>query len=119
MRDLCLRAGVPHFGAHSLRHFIATGFHDPYRAQKVLGHQNLKTTEIYLHDLGVDREAATIFEDITNRITNEKKSVPEVVVRKGKNAPENDPFINSTNGITNEITNGANSTNEKRGYLLQ
>jgi len=105
MRDLCLRAGVPHFGAHSLRHFIATGFHDPYRAQKVLGHQNLKTTEIYLHDLGVDREAATIFEDITNRITNEKKSVPEVVVRKGKNAPENDPFINSTNGITNEITN--------------
>ncbi len=119
MRDLCLRAGVPHFGAHSLRHFIATGFHDPYRAQKVLGHQNLKTTEIYLHDLGVDREAATIFEDITNRITDEKKSAPEVVVRKGKNAPENDLIINSTNGITNEITNGANSTNEKRGYLLQ
>ena len=48
-----------------------------------------------------------------------KKSAPEVVVRKGKNAPENDLIINSTNGITNEITNGANSTNEKRGYLLQ
>ncbi len=119
MRDLCLRAGVTHFGAHSLRHFLATGFHDPYKAQKVLGHQNLKTTEIYLHDLGVDREAAAVFEDITNRITNEKNLSPEVVVHKGKNAPENDHVINSTNGITNEITNGANSTNEKRGYFLQ
>lgn len=115
MRDLCLRAGVTHFGAHSLRHFLATGFHDPYKAQKVLGHQNLKTTEIYLHDLGVDREAAAVFEDITNRITNEKNLSPEVVVHKGKNAPENDHVINSTNGITN----GANSTNEKRGYFLQ
>ncbi|WP_302579707.1 site-specific integrase [uncultured Desulfovibrio sp.] len=119
MRDLCLRAGVTHFGAHSLRHFLATGFHDPYKAQKVLGHQNLKTTEIYLHDLGVDREAAAVFEDITNRITNEKNLSPEVVVHKGKNDPENDHVINSTNGITNEITNGANSTNEKRGYFLQ
>ncbi len=119
MRDLCLRAGVTHFGAHSLRHFLATGFHDPYKAQKVLGHQNLKTTEIYLHDLGVDREAAAVFEDITNRITNEKNLSPEVVVHKGKNAPENDHVINSTNGITNEITNGANSTNEKRAYFLQ
>lgn len=119
MRDLCLRAGVTHFGAHSLRHFLATGFHDPYKAQKVLGHQNLKTTEIYLHDLGVDREAAAVFEDITNRITNEKNLSPEVVVHKGKNDPENDHVINSTNGITNEITSGANSTNEKRGYFLQ
>ena len=31
---------------------------------------NLRTTEIYLHDLGVDRGAAEIFEAITNRITN-------------------------------------------------
>ena len=66
---------------------------------------------------------------LTNRITNEKNLSPEVVVHKGKNAPENDHVINSTNGITNEITNGANSTNEitnganstneKRGYFLQ
>ncbi len=24
MRDLCKRAGIPHFGVHSLRHFMAT-----------------------------------------------------------------------------------------------
>ena len=27
---------------------------------------DIRTTEIYLHDLGVDREAAGIFEDITH-----------------------------------------------------
>ena len=43
---------------------------DPHRAQKVLGHMNLRTTEIPLHDLVVDREAAAVFEGITNRITN-------------------------------------------------
>ena len=91
MRDLCKRAEVAHFGAHSLRHFLATGFNDPYRAQKVLGHQNLKTTEIYLHELGVDRGAAGIFEAITNGVTNELS----------------EGFKCSTNEITNEITNGA------------
>lgn len=71
MGNLCARAGVAHFSAHSLRHFMATHFDDPHRAQKVLGHKNLRTTEIYLHDLGVDREAAGIFEDITHGITQE------------------------------------------------
>ena len=84
MSDLCARAGVAHFSAHSLRHFMATHFDDPHRAQKVLGHKNLRTTEIYLHELGVDRKAADVFESITN-----------------------------------EITNGKSSTNEKRAYFLQ
>lgn len=66
MGNLCARAGVAHFSAHSLRHFMATHFDDPHRAQKVLGHKNLRTTEIYLHELGVDRKAADVFESITN-----------------------------------------------------
>ena len=72
--NLCARAGVAHFSAHSLRHFMATHFDDPHRAQKVLGHKNLRTTEIYLHELGVDRKAADVFESITNgkSSTNEK-----------------------------------------------
>ena len=45
--------------------------------KKVLGHQNLRTTEIYLHDLDVDRGAAEIFENITNEITNGKNNSPE------------------------------------------
>lgn len=70
MQRLCRAAEVPLFTAHCLRHFVATHFNDPHRAQKILGHMNLRTTEIYLHDLGVDRGAAEIFEAITNRITN-------------------------------------------------
>ena len=70
MKRLCEKAGIPFFAAHSLRHFMATHFKDPRRAQKVLGHMNIRTTEIYLHDLGVDREAAGIFEDITHKITH-------------------------------------------------
>lgn len=56
MKRLCEKAGIPFFAAHSLRHFMATHLKDPRRAQKVLGHMNIRTTEIYLHDLGVDRE---------------------------------------------------------------
>lgn len=66
MSNLCARAGGAHFSAHSLRHFMATHFDDQHRVQKVLGHMNIRTTEIYLHDLGVDRKAAGIFEDITH-----------------------------------------------------
>lgn len=71
---VCEKAEVPLFTAHCLRHFVATHFNDPRRAQKILGHENLKTTEIYLHDLGVDMGAATIFESITNENTNGKDS---------------------------------------------
>ncbi len=74
-QNVCARAEVPLFTAHCLRHYMATHFNDPRRAQKILGHSNLKTTEIYLHDLGVDTGAADIFEAITNQITN---SEPEV-----------------------------------------
>lgn len=73
-QSVCAKAEVPLFTAHCLRHFMATHFNDPRRAQKILGHANLKTTEIYLHDLGVDTGAAAIFETITQEITHESDS---------------------------------------------
>jgi integrase len=59
---------VPLFTAHCLRHFVATHFHDARRAQKILGHGNIRTTEIYLHELEVDTGAADIFESITHEV---------------------------------------------------
>ena len=76
--------GVPNRAPNCPKSCAALVFDDPHRAQKVLGHKNLRTTEIYLHELGVDRKAADVFESITN-----------------------------------EITNGKSSTNEKRAYFLQ
>lgn len=76
-RDICLRAGVTRFGAHALRHYLATHFPDVRQAQQILGHKHLKTTEIYLHDLGVDREAADVFEAITHKITHKNKAAHE------------------------------------------
>lgn len=124
MRNLCRRAGIMHFGAHSLRHFVATSIHDPYRAQKLLGHQNLRTTEIYLHDLDVDRGAAEIVENITHEITHGVKScvaevkkmenqAEKIIVRKHKKCVEQTDVLSSTHEITHEITHGANSTHKK------
>ena len=69
-QSVCEKGEVPLFTAHCLRHFMATHFNDPRRAQKILGHANLKTTELYLHDLGVDIGAAAIFEAVTHEITH-------------------------------------------------
>ena len=81
-QDVCKKAEIPMFTAHSLRHFVATHFKDPRRAQVVLGHMNIRTTEIYLHDLGVDMGVGDIFDAITNKITNrpheEKEKGPTV-----------------------------------------
>jgi len=57
MQGLCLRAGiVPHFGFHTLRHLMASLLADNPKVatktiQKILGHSNIKTTEIYVHSI--------------------------------------------------------------------
>jgi integrase len=65
---LCARAGVHRFTAHCIRHFVATRLKDsrqatPFQIQNFLGHQNLSTTERYLHELDVDRSVSAILDD--------------------------------------------------------
>jgi integrase len=56
MKSLCRRAGVPHYGFHCIRHYVATLLHDSLKIPtgvigNLLGHQSKRTTEIYLHSV--------------------------------------------------------------------
>jgi integrase len=53
MRSICRRAGVPQFGYHSIRHFVASYLYDKKKVSlpvisKLLRHKNMQTTERYL-----------------------------------------------------------------------
>lgn len=68
MKTLCKRADVKYFRFHALRHLTASILDDlgvPIGViQRILGHQNRKTTEIYLHTIGeAEREAMTKLEN--------------------------------------------------------
>jgi integrase len=67
MRTLCRKAGVRYFRFHPLRHAGASLMDNsnvPIGAiQKILGHENRTTTEIYLHSIGdAERDAISIYE---------------------------------------------------------
>ena len=68
MRTLCKKAGVPYFRFHALRHCGASVM-DECRIsmgsiQRILGHENRTTTEIYLHAIRQsERDAMDAFEE--------------------------------------------------------
>ena len=67
MKNLCRKAGVRYFRFHPLRHFGASILDQgkaPIGAiQRILGHENRSTTEIYLHSIGeAEREAMKILD---------------------------------------------------------
>jgi len=67
MRTLCKEAKVPYFRFHGLRHSgvsLMDKSHVPIGSiQRILGHENRKTTEIYLHMLGdSERQAMALYE---------------------------------------------------------
>jgi integrase len=77
MAILCKRAGVRHFGFHALRHFGASVLdraNVPIGSiQRILGHENRTTTEIYLHSMGeAEREAMVVFESACQMALPEK-----------------------------------------------
>ena len=86
MQTLCKRAGVRYFRYHALRHSGAS-LMDKCRVpigsiQRILGHENRTTTEIYLHGIGEsERDAIAIFEGArqnshTESHTTDKCSTP-------------------------------------------
>ena len=71
MKSLCKRAGVRYFRYHPLRHLGASMLDRANvnigSIQRILGHENRTTTEIYLHSIGeAEREAMRIFDQVSN-----------------------------------------------------
>ena len=67
MNVLCKKAGVPYFRFHPIRHSGASLMENKNvnvgSIQRILGHENRTTTEIYLHNIGnAEKEAINTFE---------------------------------------------------------
>jgi len=67
MKSLCAKEGVKYFRFHPIRHSgasIMDGNNVPIGAiQRIIGHENRKTAEIYLHSIGdLERDAIITFE---------------------------------------------------------
>ena len=80
MKTLCTKAGVKRFSYHALRHSSASIMANrnvPIGAiQKILGHENRTTTEIYLHNLGnIEREAIAVYEEATRNSHTDSHTV--------------------------------------------
>ena len=82
MKGLCKTAGVRYFRFHPLRHAgasIMDGNNVPIGAiQRILGHENRKTTEIYLHSIGdMERNAMSAFERAREKSHTESHTEPK------------------------------------------
>lgn len=72
MRTLCKKAGVRYFRFHALRHASASVMDSKNvpigSIQRILGHENRTTTEIYLHSIsGSEREAINVLETASKK----------------------------------------------------
>ena len=68
MKSLCKKAGVKYFRFHALRHFGASLLEQSNipigSIQRILGHENRTTTELYLHSIGDgERRAMDVLDD--------------------------------------------------------
>ena len=87
LRGLCKRAGVKPFGFHALRHFGASVLDKnniPIGViQRILGHENRTTTEIYLHSIcEAEREAVEV---LNQEISENSHTSPTQIHTQAKN----------------------------------
>ncbi|CCH48128.1 hypothetical protein [Pseudodesulfovibrio piezophilus] len=75
-KGLCSIAGIKPFTARSLRHHVAsrrayTKKFTTRQLKNLLHHKTEKTTEIYLHELGVDKSLAQKLDTHSNESTHD------------------------------------------------
>ena len=76
MKTLYKKAGVRYFRFHALRRFGASILDSANvnidSIQRILGHENRSTTDIYLHSIGEsERKAMRIFEEVSEKSHSE------------------------------------------------
>lgn len=71
MKTICRNAGVPYYGFHAIRHYVASRLHDVHKwstakVGRLLRHQNKQTTERYLQiiDPGLFEVMASLEENL-------------------------------------------------------
>jgi integrase len=93
MRTLCKKADVKYFRFHALRHFGASLLDQSNvpigSIQRILGHENRTTTEIYLHAMGnaeieamdvLNMQFATTFSGkVPHQVPHQQKRVYSIV----------------------------------------
>lgn len=82
IKNLCDRAEVRHFRFHALRHAgvsIMDSQNVPIGSiQRILGHENRTTTEIYLHSISeTEREAMAIYERAIQKVSHKSHTEME------------------------------------------
>jgi len=83
IRNICKRAGVPHYTYHCIRHFVASYLYDKKKVSlpvisKLLRHKSLQTTEIYLQAINPSfRETMRLLEGNVMGFLGEQITVQE------------------------------------------
>jgi integrase len=82
MKTLCRKAGIKYFRFHAIRHSGASILDinniSISSIQRILGHENRTTTEIYLHSVGEsEREAMDAFERAREKPHTKSHTAPE------------------------------------------
>jgi integrase len=78
MATVCMRAGVPKYGFHTIRHFVASYLFDKKKVSlpvisKLLRHKSLRTTELYLQAIDPRfRDAVRLLEGNVLSLLTEK-----------------------------------------------
>ena len=84
MRRLCEKAGVKYFRFHSLRHSSASLMDNNNVSksviQRILGHTNRTTTDLYLHSMGdSEKEAMLVLENARKKVTHKVTHKDEMI----------------------------------------
>lgn len=88
IRNICKRAGVPHYTYHCIRHFVASYLYDKKKVSlpvisKLLRHKSMQTTEIYLQAIDPSfRETMRLLEGNVMGFLGEQITVQENLLTK-------------------------------------